>query len=79
MYYRKDIIDALVLRNSQPISQSSYALDNFKGTSILLSNLLISNHGNIIVLIEAQEYLFPDFKEYRNMPTIVISFVPKYN
>jgi hypothetical protein len=54
-------------------------LDDFEGTSILLSNLLISNRGNIITLIEAQECFFPDFKEYKNMPTIVISFVPKYN
>jgi hypothetical protein len=72
-------MDALVLRNSQPISQSSYALDDFEGTSILLSNLLISDRGNIIALVETQECLFPDFKEYRSMPTIVISFVPKYN
>jgi hypothetical protein len=54
-------------------------LDNFEGTSILLSNLLISNRGNIIALIEAQEYLFPDFKEYKSIPTIVISLVPKCN
>jgi hypothetical protein len=46
-------MDALVLRNNQPINQSSYALDDFEGTSILLSNLLISNRGNIIALIEA--------------------------
>jgi hypothetical protein len=72
-------MNALVLRNNQPINQSSYALDNFERTSILLSNLLINNHGNIIVLIEAQEYLFLDFKEHRNIPTIVVSFVPKYN
>jgi hypothetical protein len=69
----------LVLRNNQPINQSFYALDNFKGTSVLLSNLLINNRGNIIALIETQEYLFPDFKEHRNMPTIVINLVPKYN
>jgi hypothetical protein len=79
MRYKKDIIDALVFRNSQPINQSFYALDNFKKTSILLSNLLISNRRNIITLIEAQEYLFPDFKEHRNILTIVVSLVPKYN
>jgi hypothetical protein len=45
-------MDALVLRNSQPISQSSYALDDFEGTSVLLSNLLISDRGNIITLVE---------------------------
>jgi hypothetical protein len=72
-------MDALVLRNNQPINQLSYALDNFEKTSVLLSNLLISNRGNIIALIEAQEYLFPDFKEYRSMLIIVISLVPKYN
>jgi hypothetical protein len=69
----------LVLRNNQPISQLSYALDNFERTSILLSNLLISNRGNIITLVETQEYLFPDFKEYKNMLIIIISLVPKYN
>jgi hypothetical protein len=79
MRYRKNVIDILILRNNQPINQSSYAFDNFERTNILLSNLLISNRGNIIVLVEAQECLFPDFKEYRSMPTIVISFVPKYN
>jgi hypothetical protein len=79
MRYRKNVIDALILRNNQPISQSSYALDDFEGTSILLSNLLISDHGNIITFIEAQEYLFPDFKEYKNMPTIVVSLIPKCN
>jgi hypothetical protein len=72
-------MDALVLRNNQPISQSSYALDNFERTSILLSNLFISNRRNIITLVEAQEYLFPDFKEHRSMPMIVISLIPKYN
>jgi hypothetical protein len=45
-------MDALVLRNSQSISQLSYALDNFERTSILLSNLLISNRRNIITLVE---------------------------
>jgi hypothetical protein len=79
MYYKKNIIDALVLRNNQPINQSSYALDDFERTSILLSNLLISNRGNVITLVKAQEYLFPDFKEYKSMLTIIISFVPKYN
>jgi hypothetical protein len=54
-------------------------LDNFERTSVLLSNLLISNRGNIIALIEAQEYLFLDFKEYKSIPIIVISLVPKYN
>jgi hypothetical protein len=54
-------------------------LDNFEKTSILLSNLLISNRGNIIVFVETQEYLFPDFKEYKSMPTIIVSLVPKYN
>jgi hypothetical protein len=72
-------MDALVLRNSQPISQSSYALDNFEKTSVLLSNFLISDRGNIIVFVKAQECLFPDFKEYRSMLTIVVSLVPKYN
>jgi hypothetical protein len=79
MYYRKDIMDALVLRNNQLINQLSYTLDDFERTSILLSNFLISNHGNVIALVEAQEYLFPDFKEYKNMLIIVISLVPKYN
>jgi hypothetical protein len=79
MRYRKNIIDTLVLRNSQPINQSSYALDNFERTSILLSNLLISNYRNIITLVETQEYLFPDFKEHRSIPTIVVSLVLKYN
>jgi hypothetical protein len=79
MRHRKDVMDALVLRNSQPISQSSYALDDFEGTSVLLSNLLISNRGNVVALVEAQECLFPDFKEHKNMPTIVISLVPKCN
>jgi hypothetical protein len=69
----------LVLRNNQPINQSSYALDDFERTSILLSNLLISNRGNIIAFVKAQEYLFPDFKEYRNIPTIVVNLVLKYN
>jgi hypothetical protein len=72
-------MDALVLRNSQPISQSSYALNDFERTSVLLSNLLISDRGNIIALVEAQEYLFPDFKEHGSMPTIVVSLVPKCN
>jgi hypothetical protein len=79
MYYRKDVIDTLVLRNNQLINQSSYALDDFEGTSILLSNLLISNRGNIIALVETQEYLFPDFKEHRSIPTIVVNLVPKCN
>jgi hypothetical protein len=79
MHYRKDVMDALVLRNNQPISQSSYALDNFERTSILLSNFLISNRGNIIALVKTQEYLFPDFKEHKNMLTIVVNLVPKYN
>jgi hypothetical protein len=72
-------MDALVLRNNQLINQSSYALDDFEKTSVLLSNFLISDYGNIIVFIKAQEYLFPDFKEYRSMPTIIINLVPKYN
>jgi hypothetical protein len=54
-------------------------LDDFEGTSILLSNLLISDRGNIIILVEAQEYLFPDFKKHRNIFMIIISLVPKYN
>jgi hypothetical protein len=79
MRHRKDVIDAPVLRNSQPISQSFYALDDFEGTSVLLSNLFISDRGNVVALVEAQEYLFPDFKEHRSMPTIVVSLVPKCN
>jgi hypothetical protein len=54
-------------------------LDDFERTSVLLSNLLISNRGNIIALVEAQECLFPDFKEYRSMLIIVVSLVPKCN
>jgi hypothetical protein len=69
----------LVLRNNQLINQSSYAFDDFERTSILLSNFLISDRGNIIVFIKTQEYLFPDFKEYRNILTIVVNLVPKYN
>jgi hypothetical protein len=79
MRYKKDIIDALVFRNSQLINESSYALDDFEGTSVLLFNLFISNRRNIIALVETQEYLFLDFKEYRSIFTIVISLVPKYN
>jgi hypothetical protein len=79
MYYRKNVINALVLRNNQLINQSFYALDDFEGTSILLSNFLISDRRNIIVLVEAQEYLFPDFKEHRSMLMIIISLVPKCN
>jgi hypothetical protein len=79
MRHRKNIINAPVLRNNQPINQSSYALDDFEGTSVLLSNLLISDRGNVIALIETQECLFPDFKEHRSIPTIVVNFVPKYN
>jgi hypothetical protein len=54
-------------------------LDDFERTSILLSNFFINNRKNIIVFIKAQEYLFLDFKKYRNMLMIVVSLVLKYN